>query len=124
MATNNSKNFTLTCKAGYAEGLEMGKEYKAKLTLVHKNQKDATFEVQVNPDQKTERATPRTEIARTPIWLCTEKDGNLLIKSQKIVAETTADKITAQREELHAQLDLLYAGIMSQQCTALAKLCA
>ncbi len=124
MTTNNKKCFTLTCKAGYAEGLAMGKEYKAKLTLVNKNKSDATFEVQVNPDQKTERAAPREEIARTPIWLCTEKDGNLLIKSQKLIAETTADKITAQCKELHTQLDLLYAGIMARQCTALAKLTA
>ncbi len=122
MTTKNTKIFTLTCKAGCAEGLDMGKEYKAKLTLVHKNTQNATFEVQVNPDQKTERATPREEVARTPLWLCTAKDGNLLIKSQKIVAETTAEKITAQRNELHTQLDLLYANIMASQCTALAKL--
>ncbi len=122
MTTNNRKIFTLTCKAGYAEGLDMGKEYKAKLTLVQKNKQNATFEVQVNPDQKTERAAPREEIARTPLWLCTEKDGNLLIKSSKLVAETTADKITAQCKELHTQLDLLYATIMASQCTALARL--
>ncbi len=113
MTTNNTKIFALTCKAGYAEGLDMGKEYKAKLTLVQKNAQEATFEVKVNPDQKTERATPREEMARTALWRCSDKDGNRIIQAKTLEAVTDEGAVIAQRDLLHEQLDALYITIMA-----------
>ncbi len=118
MATNNRKIFTVNCKAEYAEGLESGKEYNAKLTLVNKTKSTATFEVKVNPDQKTERATPRKEVAKTALWRCTEKDGTLIIQSQRLVAEQSRERIIAQGEQVQEELGSIYSTLLDNLQTA------
>ncbi len=115
MASINRKIFTVVCKADYVEGLEVGREYNAKLSVVKMNSKQATLELKVNPDQKTERATPRKEVAKTALWRCTEKEGNLIIQSQRLTHERERERIILQGEQLHDELNTIYSTLLDIQ---------
>ncbi len=115
------KTFNVICKAEDIKGLVIGKEYKAIATLQERKGVSATLLTVVYPQASVPRPVPRKEVARTPLWVATEKNGTLRITSRPMVAENTLRGLEYQRIELHRELEMLFESLESQ-CTSLAKI--
>ncbi len=116
--TNNRQVFTTICKAEFVGALETGKEYKAQLTVVNRNSRQAALEIKVNPDQKHANEYIKPELlAKTNLLRASRNSKEeLVISVKKLIMPNTMQDSIQQRDGLKLEMDNLYNILMSKMC--------